>query len=428
MPELNDTELRSEEVQEILTKVPNWLIRYGITLIFIMLLGIISASWWIKYPDTLTGNAIISTEVPPLYASSEVSGRIVKLYVKNGESIKEGEPLAFIDNPVPEGSIAYLRAFLDSIDNAKKRGDEYCHLTGSVEVELYEVTSDFLELRNTLANLCNAKKDTYSNEKLLALQNKYNNYQKYLEINAREIELSRLDIKNAKERFLMFEAEYKQGISSKLDYLNAQTNYHQSLKTEESLKKNEIQLAITLDEYKEQISDFIHTRAQQKKEDEKQLKELTERLRNHIVRWDNSYLIKSPISGTVSYIDRLYENQKVAPGDVLMAIIPQKSTYEVILDLPTLGFGKIKEGQKVQIAVDNFPAQEFGTLNGVISGIPTLPKNNVYRVNVALVDGLNSSYNQQLVYQPEMTALGEVITEDLRLTERFFNQIRSILN
>ena len=34
MPENTEIELRSEEVQEILTRVPHWMIRWGTVLIF----------------------------------------------------------------------------------------------------------------------------------------------------------------------------------------------------------------------------------------------------------------------------------------------------------------------------------------------------------------------------------------------------------
>ena len=55
---LKDIELRSEEVQEILTKVPNWMIRWGNTLFLFLIVLLLALSWLVKYPDIITSEAI----------------------------------------------------------------------------------------------------------------------------------------------------------------------------------------------------------------------------------------------------------------------------------------------------------------------------------------------------------------------------------
>ena len=54
-------QIRSDEVQEIISAVPSWMIRWGITLIFGLILMLVSLSWFIKYPDIIFGNAILTT-------------------------------------------------------------------------------------------------------------------------------------------------------------------------------------------------------------------------------------------------------------------------------------------------------------------------------------------------------------------------------
>lgn len=65
MPEEKNIELRSEEVQEILTKTPHWMIRWGNLLILIIIILIFLFSWFIKYPDIITTEITITTQVPP---------------------------------------------------------------------------------------------------------------------------------------------------------------------------------------------------------------------------------------------------------------------------------------------------------------------------------------------------------------------------
>lgn len=58
---LQQSELRSPEVQEIIGKAPNNIIRWGITAIFFVMATLLFISWFIKYPDLLTAKVMITT-------------------------------------------------------------------------------------------------------------------------------------------------------------------------------------------------------------------------------------------------------------------------------------------------------------------------------------------------------------------------------
>ena len=47
-------ELRSEEVQDILTRVPHWMIRWGTVVVFGIIIMLFFVSWFVKYPDVIT--------------------------------------------------------------------------------------------------------------------------------------------------------------------------------------------------------------------------------------------------------------------------------------------------------------------------------------------------------------------------------------
>lgn len=44
----------SKEAQEIIGNIPHWLIRWGITVIFFVIIVLLFLSWLIKYPDTIS--------------------------------------------------------------------------------------------------------------------------------------------------------------------------------------------------------------------------------------------------------------------------------------------------------------------------------------------------------------------------------------
>jgi hypothetical protein len=78
--------------------------------------------------------------------------------------------------------------------------------------------------------------------------------------------------------------------------------------------------------------------------------------------------------------------------------------------------------------LDNYRFQEYGILEGKVQNISLVPdeKGNYY-VDIILPKGLKTSYNKQLPFDKELKGKAEIVTEDLRLIERFFYQIRKLL-
>lgn len=50
-----------------------------------------------------------------------------------------------------------------------------------------------------------------------------------------------------------------------------------------------------------------------------------------------------------------------------------------------------------------------------------------YYVDIVLPKGLKTSYNKTLPFDKELTGNADILTQDLRLIERFFYQIRKLL-
>lgn len=62
----NDIELRSEEVQEILTRPPRALVRWGITVFFGVLAAVFIGGCFFQYPDVVDATVTVTTEHPPV--------------------------------------------------------------------------------------------------------------------------------------------------------------------------------------------------------------------------------------------------------------------------------------------------------------------------------------------------------------------------
>ena len=77
--------------------------------------------------------------------------------------------------------------------------------------------------------------------------------------------------------------------------------------------------------------------------------------------------------------------------------------------------------------MQNYPNYEFGVLKGTVSSISeTSNKDGFYTIDVSLSKELITSHNKEIEFKQEMRGAAEIITEDLRLIQRFFYQFNKI--
>lgn len=65
---------------------------------------------------------------------------------------------------------------------------------------------------------------------------------------------------------------------------------------------------------------------------------------------------------------------------------------------------------------------------GSVGGITQIPNENKYQIKIKLPKQLITSYQQKITYTPETQGTAEIITKDLRLLERIFNQFRTLFD
>lgn len=102
-------ELRSEEVQELMGKIPIWILRWGITVLLGIVVVLLLGSYIFKYPDIVEAEITVSTQNPPSYVLAKATGRLLDLYVNNGAEVRQGQLLALIDNTAKIEDMLLLR-------------------------------------------------------------------------------------------------------------------------------------------------------------------------------------------------------------------------------------------------------------------------------------------------------------------------------
>ncbi|MGB3342838.1 MAG: hypothetical protein WBA61_02910 [Aequorivita sp.] len=144
---LDKIELRSEEVQEILTKVPHWMIRWGNVLFLSLIILLLVMTWFIKYPDIIASKAIITTQIPPQKEYAKITGKLSKILVKDNETVTKDEPLAILENTATYQDVLLLQSIIDTIKINNKSFD--FPIENIPVLFLGEVDSDYALFENS---------------------------------------------------------------------------------------------------------------------------------------------------------------------------------------------------------------------------------------------------------------------------------------
>lgn len=425
---LEEIELRSEEVQEIISKIPNWMIRWGSSLFFCLILLVLGISWMVKYPDVLENEALITTQIPPQKEFAQITGKFDSIYVKESQLVVKNKVLAVLENSASTEDVYYLKSILDTLMIKKRIIDFPINeipilILGDIETYYANFENNYTEYELN-KELSPFKNEAIANKvSLNELHVRLNNMQSQYTLNQSELKLKRNNLERNK---LLLE----RGVISQLDYEN---NQLELISTEKGLKNLGTSISQTRQEIANANKNSKGTEIIRTTEESKLLRNTLQsynQLKKAINDWENLYVLKSEIDGKVSFLNYWSNNQTANLGDLVFTIIPINNTnYIAKVRAAALNSGKIKVGQRVNIKLQNYPETEFGMLRGYVSNISLTPdKEGLYLVDVSLPKKLITSYNKEIEFQQEMSGIAEIITEDLRLLERFFYQFKSLMD
>ncbi|MEM1319339.1 MAG: hypothetical protein AAGG75_03735 [Bacteroidota bacterium] len=86
-------ELNSEEINEIITRAPPWIKRWGIAVISAAVMLLVFLSFFITYPETVRGGIIVLSDAESTVVKAE-NKNLCEVLVKNGEWVESGTALA----------------------------------------------------------------------------------------------------------------------------------------------------------------------------------------------------------------------------------------------------------------------------------------------------------------------------------------------
>ncbi|MBO0947216.1 hypothetical protein [Fibrella forsythiae] len=125
-----------------------------------------------------------------------------------------------------------------------------------------------------------------------------------------------------------------------------------------------------------------------------------------------------------------YEELSVKTGQELGQVVTHQSVgrFDFIGDrrFGQYNLGKVNVGQAVLVKLPSYPFQEFGSLPGRISAISPVASDTASRAQVVFPNGLVTNNGQRLAARNGLVATGDIITNDTRLIERLFYELRRL--
>lgn len=427
MEEINDgLKIYSEEVRDVLCDPPKAILKWGNTILFAFVCLLLLISWFVKYPDIISSQIVITTGTPPEKLVAKVSGKIETILIANKTIVKENQPLAVIQNTANYNDVFLLKSIIDTFNiNSPKIVFPF---------ELLK-NKQFGEIESSYATFYTAYITENLNTNLKPFQVEVNaqnsenaQLKERLQILQQQKEINENELRLQKDDLTRYETLFSKGVVSAQEFGTKKISYYQTEKNHKNLLTSISQIKSSL------IDNNRNSKGTQIKGTEKGVNLQSNKVQSFyqlqkvVKDWELNYVLKSSFEGKVTFIQIWNKNQNITVGENVFSIIPNRENgYIGKVKAPALNSGKIKLGQDVNIKLANFPDREFGMLIGKVKNISLTPdKEGNLLIDISLPRKLETSYHKAIVFQQEMTGTAEIITQDLRLIERLLYQLRDI--
>ncbi len=433
MPEINNNhtkldEIRSDEVQEILGHIPHWTIRWGIALIFLLILMLASLSWFIKYPDYIEGSIIINTERPPVRLISQGSGQIVNIKFHENQKVKKGDFLAEIKSPLTQEAVSYLSDILVKAKTKVESDYELIELVAEYEEYVFGfIQGEYNHFKANLNELYQVTNNTFYTAKLINIEKQITHYTRLVDISYNKMKLSEQEFNHATTAFKAHKELYDNEVISKMDFFEKESIYLQNKRQLENSKQSHVVNKVTKTEHEKQLLEFKNTIEKSVRSLKEQIFSSIKIIENELNKWQQNYILSAPISGFATALYPISENDFVEQGLDIFAIIPDDTVFVGNMSVASHGFESIKIGQQVLIKLDGFPEQEFGKLKGLVeekNQIPRMDRQSgqlIYTIKVSIENSKETTYKIPITLKGENTGMAQIITDDKRLINRLFS-------
>ena len=425
---------RSEEVQHIIERMPTGFgFRVSSIVVFLFVLMFIFG-WFIRYPDVVKGEITINANNTALKLIANSNGKLKINGIKSMDNVREGQLLAYIDNSTDPKNVIYidslLKSFNPNTDNILEMLHELPH-----NLSFGELNSKYYAFVSSLQDFTNYKKDKLLDKEGQNYRELLREQKDAIKTSSKRVEMAKNNLGYAYKFFKRDSILFSKRVISESELDKTQMSY---LSSKDGLQ-NAINNLINAQQSAQQTGSKLQELMIQNPEKDKELKialiSAYNDLSDNIKSWEQKYVFIAAFDGKVQFLKFYSENQFLQSGDPVFTIVPKQEKAFGQVILPAQGSGKIKTGQEVIVKLDNYPYMEYGSVTGRIksisltTNITKTEKTDVetYMLLVDFPNQLKTNYGTKLAFKTEAKGSAEIITNDRRLIQRLFDNLKYVL-
>ena len=416
---------RSEAAQEIISRKPDFFEKWALIIFTGILLLLIGGTWFIRYPDIIDASGRLTAVNAPKEIIARQTGRLTELLVKNGELIKSGTIIGWMESTANTPEVLHLSDKLDSAialiasdkDETISRlfHERYSQL-GELQIPFQSFTAALQQYNDYLVN------GFYVRKKQLLLQDIATLKQMNASIEMQK-GLTRQDEDSSQRTLAMNKILFDEKVISAEEYRLANSKHVNKQMAIPQLNASILSNQSQQREKLKEIDQLAHDISQQKIIFEQAL----QTLKSSVDDWMRLYVLQAHIDGRVIFALPLQQNKFLEQGRLLGYITPPDNQYYIELTLPQNNLGKVDTGMQVQLRFEAYPYQEAGFVKGKLDYVSPIASDTGFLASVRLQNGLNTNLNKTIHYKNGLQAKALIITKDMRLLERiYYSVVKSV--
>ncbi|MBM7623238.1 HlyD family type I secretion periplasmic adaptor subunit [Sporohalobacter salinus] len=432
----NNRDIKTEFLPSALEIIESPASPLGKLTIWLIFLLIMSAIIW-SIVGKVDKVAVVRGKVIPdgnVKVSQSLEGGVVtNINCVEGEKVKKGELLVKLDSSLVKKELEKVRDSLNVTKLERKlllaalnEDKELIRKILKKDVDL-TINKDILKRQIKYKNLIEE-----NNRK------KQDNYQLQLERSMEEYNMAKKKLAKIEAKIDMLQKKvdkketlYKKGAIPEKELIDKK-NELKLARYEHDLQSNKIdyqedQLALSKSQkgvYKVKYKKDIFKKIVKKDKEIQQLKKEEAKLTEKLERKN----LKAPVDGIVHEIKVNTVGGVVTSAKPIISIVPKDMPRIIEAKALNRDIGFIEKGDDVEIKLDTFPFQKYGTIKGKVTYIsPDAVKDKkmgyVYKVLVEPKTETISVDNKEVRISPGMTVKGEIKTGKRRIIEFFLPAI-----
>jgi len=407
----------SDDVQDIITAVPSWLLRWGISLFFGILVLIAGLAAVIRYPDIVNAQLKIDSPNSPKPVVAKVPGKLVKLLVTENETVAAGQPLAYLESTANHAKVLALLDDLKALQKQVLKNKPVDRVLfneagnvqfGELQAAYQAFFEEYLNYKSSVENGFLVKKKAYLQKDLAYLS------QQQQQLNAQKT-IEQKDLSLAGDEYEMHKKLAQQKVETQAELRQEESKY---LAKKSPLVQTESAIITGDNNYEAKQKDILELDNQLQEEKGKFLQALNSMV-SAAEDWKSKYVLSASQAGKLTFAGIVQENQVLAPNQEVFYVNPGNEQFFGEMMITQNNMGKVKVGQQVLVKLRSYPFEEYGMIRGRIRYIAEIPyKDSVFISKVDFKIRNSSDLKKPIHLKQGMMADAEIITQDATMLQR----------